>query len=146
MGAAAGAGKSSAPSGRGSSVPTGRRSSPNRTAAPTWLVTALDAFAAAEKSFTPENARKVVEVMDHFPDLLEGLASFAESLGKQSVEHVALPPSTQDMFLKLGEFQRKSVGPARTGLMAARKSVQDEIDRYERNDRREAAWDVRANN
>jgi hypothetical protein len=114
-------------------------------AVPAWVKMIVDAVAAAEKDFTPDRARAVVAVMDHYPTVLEAMAKFAQTLGKKSIDSVDLPPSAQEMFAALGSIQMKSVGPARDGLAAAKKTVADRIARYQAQRSQDAAWDVRAN-
>lgn len=114
-------------------------------AQPAWVQMIVDALATAEKGFSPDRARTVVAVMDHYPTVLEAMARFATALGKKSVDSVDLPPAAQEMFLALGTIQQKAVQPARDGLQAAKKTVQDRIARYQGQRSQDAAWDVRAN-
>ena len=112
---------------------------------PAWLTATVDQLHAATQGFDPSRAREVVAVMEHYPTLLEAMADFAERIGRQSVDSVDLPPAAQEMFLSLGSIQRKCVAPARDGLTAARRMVEDRIARYREGRPQDEAWDVGKN-
>lgn len=113
------------------------------TAQPNWHKQVHDALAAAQRSYTPEVAMQAVAVMEWLPDLHMDVAKFYTALGSRSVEMVDLPPSTQSFFAALGSQMQKQHGALVSAMAAAKKSVQDRIDRVLRGRQQDEAWDVK---
>lgn len=113
------------------------------TAQPLWHKQTVDALAAAQRSYSPELAMQAVAVMEWLPELHGELAKFYEALGKRSVEMVDLPSGTASFFASLGGQMRRQHNALATGMAAAKKSVQDRIDRVVRGRKQDEAWDVK---
>ena len=111
---------------------------------PVWVRGLEEAFANAQRQFDPSHASDVVAVMEHFPAVIEACAKFAKAVGSRSVDAVELPPAAATQFLELGAILQKSVAPSRTGLNAAKRLVQDRIERYRAGRAKDAMWDVAA--
>lgn len=109
---------------------------------PAWARATIEALAAAQRSYTPEKAMQVVAVMDHLPAVQKAMADFYTSLGRKSVEMVDLPSGTAAFFAALGAQQQRQHGALVTGMAAAKKSVQDRIERILGQRQKDAAWDV----
>jgi hypothetical protein len=112
------------------------------TAAPPWYTQTKEALEGAKRAYNPELAMQAVAVMDWLPDLAEDIARFYSALGAKSVAMVELPPSTVQFFSELGSQQQRQAGALRTAMAAAKKSVQDRIERIKAQRQKDAAWDV----
>lgn len=112
---------------------------------PQWHRAAMEAITTARSRYTADNAMQVVQVMEHLPSLQAEMARLYEHLGQQSVDMVKLPPSTASFFAELGSQMKQQAGALAVGMAAARKSVQEAVDRIRRQDPRETRWGNKEN-
>lgn len=109
---------------------------------PPWARQTIEALSSAQRSYSPEKAMQVVAVMDHLPAVQKAMADFYTALGRKSVDMVDLPSGTAEFFAALGAQQQRQHGALVTGMAAAKKSVQDRIERILGQRQKDAAWDV----
>lgn len=115
------------------------------TPVPAWMRAGIDALAAARTNFDAHNAMTVVQVMDHLPLFQEHVAALYTHLGRQSIDMVALPPEAQQFFAQLGQQQQQQAGALRQMMAACKRSVQEAINRVQRQDPKETRWDNKEN-
>lgn len=114
-------------------------------AAPPYVAQFLEAVEACSRGYTPERARTMVQLIDHYPDMLAAMAQFAKIAGERSVQMVDMPPTAQQIFMELAGMQERAVDPVREGLQSVKRVLLDRIKRYQDGRSQDAAWDVEKN-
>lgn len=110
---------------------------------PAWVTEFLDLLASAGREFSPENARAMVEVVDHYPKLLHGMSQFAKDVATRSVEAVEMPPAAAESLLSLAGIQERMADAVESAMGSVRKVLDWHIQRASSGSAKVEAWDVR---